>query len=371
MRLQLVTKPTSPRTGLGRYAAELEQGLRRAGVEVRRAEPRTRLPGPATALGRRLGYDLATFVGSYPLRAETRPGWLTFLTSQTLATLLLTQRLPRPVVVMVHDILPYLLRDDPALRTYGHRVDRLMDAAAMRGLRRADHLVTNSEYTKRTVVETLGVPPERIEAIPLGVDTERFRPLPVPTAFRDRYGLPEGERYVLAVGSDDPRKNLPALLRAMATVARAVPAVSLVKVGAPAFAAHRRRNLELVEALGIGSVVRWIDEVSEEDLPLFYNLADLFALPSTFEGFGFPVLEALACGTPVVAARRASIPELVGDVVPLVEEPTPEALAGAIVATLAAPRPDTAPLVAWARSFTWQRTADRTRAVCERVLAER
>jgi glycosyltransferase involved in cell wall biosynthesis len=370
LSIQLVVKSTSPRTGLGRYGEELEHGLRQAGARVRRAELGNWAPRPLSAFARQCGYDLPAFSRSYPLRADVRPGYLTFLTSQTLATLLTVQRLPRPVVVMVHDILPYLLRNDAEMRTYHHRLDRLMDAVAMRGLRRADHLITNSEYTKQTVVDVLGVASERIDAIHLGVDRARFRPRPVPDDFRARYDLRVGQRYILAVGTEDPRKNLAALLRAMPTIARDVGNIRLLKVGAPAFVEQRRRHLELCRELDIEAFVRWFDEVPEDDLPLFYNVADVFAFPSIYEGFGFPVLEALACGTPVVAARRASIPEIAGELGTLVDDPSPHELARAITAALRAEQPDVEALVAWATRFAWHQTIVRTLAVCEGVSRE-
>jgi glycosyltransferase involved in cell wall biosynthesis len=326
LRVQLVSKPGSAATGIGRYAAELERGLRAAGMDVRNAALLPSVPAPMNRAARMAGYDLEAFGRSYPLRADLTDGYITHLTSQSLATLLLSQRLPRPVVVTVHDILPYLLRDDPALSVYRHRVDRLMDDLAMRGLRRADRLIADSHYTKHTVVETLGVPPERIDVVHLGVDTERFRPQPVPESFRRRYDLPEGGAYVLAVGSEDPRKDLPTLLRAIALLRRDAVEATLLKVGKPAFTEQRARNLRLCRELGIADAVRWFDGVSEDDLPLFYNVANVFAFPSRYEGFGFPVLEALACGTPVVAVRASSVPELGGSAVRWVAEMEPNAL---------------------------------------------
>jgi glycosyltransferase involved in cell wall biosynthesis len=326
LRVQLVSKPGSASTGIGRYAVALERGLRDAGVEIRNASRQMPAPAFLTRAARRVGPDLEAFSRSYPLRADLSEGYVTHLTSQTLGILLLSQRLPRPVVVTVHDILPYLLRDDPALSVYRHRVDRLTDDLAMRGLRRADRLIADSHYTKLTVVETLGVPPERIDVVYLGVDTERFRPQAVPETFRRRYDLPEGETHVLAVGSEDPRKDLPTLLRALALLRRDGVDAKLLKVGKPAFAEQRERNLRLCDDLGIANAVRWFDGVPEDDLPLFYNAANVFAFPSRYEGFGFPVLEAMACGTPVVAVRASSVPELGGSAVRWVAEMEPDAL---------------------------------------------
>jgi glycosyltransferase involved in cell wall biosynthesis len=352
--VQLVSKPGSPATGIGRYRVELERGLRGVGADVRDAPLRSVVPASVARVVRRTGYDLEAFGRSYPLRADLADGYITHLTSQSLATLLLFQRLPRPVVVTVHDILPYLLRDDPELSVYRHRVDRLMDDLAMRGLRRADRLIADSHYTKLTVVETLGVPPERIDVVHLGVDTERFRPQPVPGTFRRLYNLPEGEAYVLAVGSEDPRKDLPTLLRAMALLRRDGIDATLLKVGKPAFAEQRERNLRLCDELGIANAVRWFDGVPEEDLPLFYNAAHVLAFPSRYEGFGFPVLEAFACGTPVVATRASSIPEIVGGMAPLVDPMSPDLLAAALGKCLTNPHASNPlRLVQWAKSFTW------------------
>ena len=357
--IQLVSKPGSRATGIGRYADEILHGLRRADVAVREAEIGPRLPRVVSGLGRRLGYDADAFLRSYPPRAETHPGYLTHLTTQSLATLLFTQRLPRPVVVTVHDILPFLLRDDRRLSPYRHRFERAIDGLAMRGLRRADRLIAVSHYTKQTIVETFGISPQRIDVVHNGVDLERFRPRSVPQEFRDRYRLLPDRRYVVYVGSENPRKDLPTLLEAIALLRRGSnDKVELLKVGSAAFAEQRAYHLRLCERLQIGDVVRWFDEVGEEDLPLFYAVADVFAFPSLSEGFGFPVLEALACGTPVVARRTSSLPELADGVATLLTQATPAAFAEAIQDILAGTRPDPAGLVQHAREFTWPRTIE-------------
>ncbi len=369
-RMQLVNKSTSPRTGIGRYAYELEYGLRDRGIDLRLAPLRS--PAlPIVSFGRRLGYDPEAFFRSYPLRADVLPGYVTHLTTQTLGVLLLLQRLPRPVIVTVHDILPYLLRHDPELRVYRHSADRLMDLLAMRGLKRADHLIANSHFTKFTVVNTLGLPPDRVDVTYFGVDTARFQPAVVPDAFRARYHLPDGQPYVLYVGTEDPRKNLPALLRAVALARRDLPDLILLKVGAPAFTDQRARHMQLCWDLGIASAVRWIEEVPEADLPLFYNVADVFVFPSRYEGFGFPVLEALACGTPVVASHAGSIPELAGNAATLLDNPQPENFAREITRLIAGQRPDRDALMRQAARFRWDSTVQSTVRIAQSVGAGR
>lgn len=375
-RVRLVSKPTAPSTGLGRYVAELERGLRALGLDVAAAAPRDPLPAAIGSLGRRLGYDLGSFAGSYPLRLAAAPaaGTVTHLTSQTLATLLLGRRPPRPVVVTVHDILPFLLRDDPALAVYGHRLDRAMDGLAMRGLRRADRLVAVSGYTKTTLVDGLGIPAGQIDVVHNGVDLDRFAPRPVPAAFRARHGLAERGPLLLYVGSEDPRKNVAALLRALAVLRRGGVPATLLKVGAPAFAEQRARHRRLCDELGIAAAVRWLDAVSEDDLALFYSVADVFAFPSHYEGFGLPVLEAMASGTPVAISTARALEEVAGGAA-LVAPPDEHEAWAMLLHTLAAfpsVRDDLRRRgLARAAEFSWGRTAAMTADVYEQAVGSR
>lgn len=368
--VQLVSKPGSRSTGIGRYAHELESGLRAAGLEFTLADVRNPIPKPVTSLVRKFGYDLTAFTNSYPVRARAEPGRLTHITSQTLATLLLTQRLPRPVVVTVHDILPYILRDDPNLSVYRRRLDRLTDSLAMRGLRRADRLIADSAYTKQTLIDVLRVPENRIDVVHLGINADTFRPMAVNQDFFNRYTLSQTTRYILFVGSEDPRKDLPTLLRAMAIVRHHQPDIELIKVGAPAFVDQRRKHLELSQQLGLGNAIHWIDAVPEDDLPRFYNIASAFVFPSRYEGFGFPVLEAMACGTPVVAVAASSVPELVGVMAAPVPPANPEAMAEATLTALANGHVDRNALVRHAGAFSWPRTVAATIDVYARALVD-
>jgi glycosyltransferase involved in cell wall biosynthesis len=217
------------------------------------------------------------------------------------------------VVVTVLDIIPYLVQDDPELDTFRHPAERLFYRLALAGLRQADALIAISEYTKQTLVEVLGLPAERIHVIYPAVDHEKFRSMPVPYAFYAKYGLDKEWRYILFVGSEDPRKNLGTAMRAFALVKQQVPGVKFLKIGVPQFARERHRLLTLIAELDLQQDILLLNCVPDEDLPLFYSMADMCVMPSLYEGFGLPMAEAMACGTPVVCARVGPLPEVVGD----------------------------------------------------------
>ena len=209
-----------------------------------------------------------------------------------------------------------------------------LDRLALTGLRRAKAIVAVSNYTKQTLADTLRIPAHRIHVAYEAVDSEHFRPQEVPQSFRVCYRLEQGIRNILYVGSEDPRKNLPTLIRALAEVKQRVGEVRLLKVGASQFSRERQRLSTLIAEAGLEHDVRFFERVPEEDLPLFYSAADVLVLPSLYEGFGLPVLEAMACGTPVVCSRETSLPEVAGPAALLVSPRRPDELAGALVKVL-------------------------------------
>ncbi|MBN1954932.1 MAG: glycosyltransferase family 4 protein [Anaerolineae bacterium] len=369
MAIALVTKPDQHMTGLLRYALSIYEPLRARRVEIDLVHPRSPAPEAVARVGRAVGLDTTAFFHSYPVAVRLGGASLCHLASQTLATLLLFQRLP-PTVVTVHDIIPYLVRDDPRFCTYRHLGDCFFDRLALAGLRRAKRLIAISEYTKRCIISVLDYPAERIHVVYRAVDTEAFRPSPVPAAFRQRYGLEADCQYVLYVGSEDPRKNVDGLVQALALLRQQLPAVQLLKVGAAHFAAERARLLELVTDLGLEGEVRFFDHVPDEELALWYNAADVFVLPSFYEGFGLPALEAMACGTPVIAANRASLPEVVGPGGVLVDPDDVEVLAERMTELLADPEQRAAASRAALRQaarFSIERQARETMAVYQEV----
>lgn len=365
----LVAKPGGPHTGVGRYVQTLQQELQEQGVATTRIAPAVPpLPNVGYTALRRLGVDARAFLTNFPIWANDPRSDVYHIMSQNLATLLLFRRPRGKVIVTVHDIIPYMLRDHPQLSSYRTAADRLFDRMAMAGLRRAHHLIADSHYTLQCLVAHLGIPAARITVAYLGIDHTRFRPLPVPASIRTRYALPADRRYLIYVGSEDPRKNLTTLVQALAEIRQTLPDVELIKVGRAHFDQERQQLCTLADQLGVRPAIRFLDDVPEDDLPVLYNLASAGVLPSLYEGFGFPVLESMACGTPVVCARAASLPELVGDAA-LLFDPGPAAahnLAAAILRLLS--KPDLYQMLRTmglerAATFRWSRCAQQVRAV--------
>lgn len=152
MIIALIAKPGHENTGVGRYTRQLDAALEALGHEVLIVHPTVPLPGVLVrAVRLLLGWDLTAFFNSYPLWARYPQADVYHLTGQNLATLMLLRPPPGPTVITVHDIIPWLVRDDPELRHYDHRPAAWFDRLALAGLRRADTLIADSAYTKASL----------------------------------------------------------------------------------------------------------------------------------------------------------------------------------------------------------------------------
>ncbi len=232
--------------------------------------------------------------------------------------------------------------------------------------RRAKALIAISRFTAEEIVALLGVPRERIHIVYPGVEP-RFRPLPRAEveAFRRRKGLPE--RYILHLGTLEPRKNVPTLIRAFARLRD--PSLHLVLAGGKGWLYES--IFAQVQALGLEDRVHFPGYVPAEEQPLWYNAATLFASLSHYEGFGLPVLEAAACGLPLVAGNRSSLPEAAGEGALLVPPTDEEAVAEAMhrLLTDAALREAVRQAgLAHSRRFTWERAAQETATLYRQLL---
>jgi glycosyltransferase involved in cell wall biosynthesis len=239
-----------------------------------------------------------------------------------------------------------------------------------RGALAADAILTCSQASRDDIVSLLEVPADRVHVAHAAVDPDFAPPSLVDAQARvaAAYGLTLP--YVLYVGTIEARKNVTGLVDAFARLAKTVPH-TLVLAGAPGWQAAAVDAR--IAAHGLGARVRRIGYVQERaDLPALYTAADAFALPSHYEGFGLPLLEAMACGCPVVTADNSSLPEVAGDAALYAPATDPEALADALaqVITDAALR-DTLRAKGHARvaQFSWDRSAATVLALY-RALAE-
>ena len=271
---------------------------------------------------------------------------------------------PCPVVVTFHDMTFFLF---PNLHLLPKRI--FFQNFIRFSARRAAALLSVSESTRQDSIRLLGLSPDRITTTPLGV-TAGFAPVRdtiALNAVRQKYRLPE--RFVLYVGLLEPRKNVPALLRAFQRISAAFPGYQLVLAGRQGW--MYEQVFQLVESLGLKERVCFTGYVDGEDLPALYSLADVFVYPSFYEGFGLPVLEAMACGVPVITSRVSSLPEIAGDAAVLLDPDHEDGLAGALERLLSDPAERawrSARGIEQARIFTWDRTARLTWPVYRSVV---
>jgi alpha-1,3-rhamnosyl/mannosyltransferase len=264
---------------------------------------------------------------------------------------------PRPLIVTIHDV-SYERHPE----WYPYRRDPLRRAFYRWSARTADSVITVSEFSKREIVAAYALPDELIYVIPLAA-ASIFQP-----ASRAAADAPP---YVLHVGDLHPRRNLDVALRAVLRVRSRVSELAdlrLVLAGVDRGVGDRLRDAG-------GPAVDVRGAVPDELLLPLYQRARALVYPSSYEGFGIPLLEAMACGTPVVAARAASIPEIAGDAALLVHPRNEDGWADAIAAVAAdgsfvAARLRDAGLRR-AAAFTWTRTAERTMAVYVRAIEAR
>ena len=309
MQVDLVANvPLGSVSGIGRYLRELHAHLQDR-IPVRVVTP---IDPPLTRFLPPLHY--------FPLGLRGhRPGSIVHFT-QIMGCSLMLWRPVRPAIATVHDLGVLVCPEDELLF---NRLDRWLLDLQLAGLRRMDHYVVSSDYTRQGLQQLFGIPADRIHRVQLGVDMEHFRP--IENAWKrisQRYGLTpvSGTVDLLYVGSELPRKNLGRLLEAVAILELEGYALRLIKVGGSGGARWRTQFLADIQRLGLKDNVIVVDVVPEEDLPLFYNVCYLCVCPSLLEGgFSWPVMEAMACGAAAIASTASHVPHHVQDAVLIVE----------------------------------------------------
>ncbi|MBI2908851.1 MAG: glycosyltransferase family 4 protein [Chloroflexi bacterium] len=229
----------------------------------------------------------------------------------------------RKTVLTIHD-LSFLVRPECA----HPKVARFLSKAVPKSIRRATLIHANSENTKRDLMERLGVAPEKIEVVYEGVTPGYTRVTDEARLEQVRRKYRLDKPFVLSVGTLEPRKNHARLIEAHSALReRRLPQELLIAGGSGWL---YEETLPLPGKLGLEDSVRFLGFVPDDDLPALMSLADVFAYPSLYEGFGLPVVEAMACGTPVVASNTSCLPEIAGDAALLVDPTDVSSLADAL-----------------------------------------
>ena len=362
------TIPAESRTSSEVYARELASALRRiepGTVDLTHWTPSSRLRDVAGALqplARLAGYGDRYVIGQWGARGQDADvnhiiehgyGHLGFsLDSQR-------------TVVTFHDAMGFKLQARELPAGAYSRLTMVGARISMAAIRRVAAVITVSESSRDDLLRFTDYDPDRVHVIAEGV-AERFRPLNAQNGDRPEENGRRALR-ILHVGHCGVYKNIEGILQSLPLLIRRLgPQVVFVKAGGP----FTQSQLALIARLGVEKHVQHLGMVPAGDLPGIYANADLFLMPSHYEGFGLPVLEAMACGTPVIASNQGSLPEVVADAGLLVEPADVEQIA-AVTERLLTDAELRAELrkkgLQRARAFTWERTARETLAVYRSV----
>ena len=273
-------------------------------------------------------------------------------------------RMPCPTVVTIHDLIPLVQPDALPSRWLAPVYSFLLRLAADR----AEGILVDSNATKGDLVRLLRRARRPIEVAPLGVD-ERFQPPSPDLVMQYRQRISLHQPYLLYLGMNKPHKNLVKLVQAWSFLSKSGRRGSILVIAGEQDPRYPQVR-QTVERLGLGQCVRFLGPVSDADLPTLYGAAECFVFPSLYEGFGLPVLEAMACGAPIACSDVSSLPEIVGDVAVTFDPRSVPDIARALSQLLSDGRLQ-ASLGKQGRvraeAFTWRRTAEATLALYRMV----
>lgn len=365
--------------GIGQYARRLLEGLRRSAdvFDLSMLVDRSLPLDPI--------HDGVPLVSYRPVSASTT---LRFFESQA--------RLPGVIRRSTPSLTHFLAHDDAAYRIRSRYIVTVHDTVSFdvsdlygalqktknhivgwfgrRNLERASYCIADSEHTRKDVIRRFRVDPDRVRVVYLAADEHLFLPVAPEQIAEVRQRLRLPERFILYVGGIDPRKNVPGLVRALATFRGTdVADVPLLMAGKIQSQREFPELEALIRAEGVQDRVRMLGFVDDPTLAALYATCSVFAFPSFYEGFGLPVLEAMAAGAPAVTTRRSSIPELGGEAVLYVEPESVGDIARGLREVLSRNELRVALKTAGpqrARLFSWDRTVKETVDVYRMLLEE-
>jgi glycosyltransferase involved in cell wall biosynthesis len=356
-------------SGLSRYARSLYKEVKKKKFisEINVGIQQTREPPHwIQFLGKLVGKDTKTIFRAIPLTYPKTTTDYIHCTSQKLTIPLLysslfsllpfSPRKKRKVIVTVHDIIPL------ATNQYKNTLEKITYFFIKLALKNAAHIIVDSEHTKSDIIKHVRYPKEKITVIYLGVDKKEFY----------QKKIQKQENTILYVGSDAKRKNIELIIKALAILKKEIPTIRFIKVGQAQDNPMRAKLKRLTEELNVTDHIVWKDYV--ENLADEYNRANMFVFPSLYEGFGFPVLEAMACGCPVITTKRASLSELAGDAALFIDGTSPQELAKKIKQLLRDKKLQKRLQKEGAKQaakFTWEKCAEETIAVYKSVWGKK
>lgn len=299
----------------------------------------------------------------YPSLLKVQPADLYHILDHSYAHLL-SRLPPERTIITCHDLTPLMM--DGYGKSLGGKLSLASFRHSVSYLHKARHLITDSVATKKALIDILGLADKNITVVPLGIDDIFF----AGKTARDR-SRSEGVEYVLQVGATvEPYKNTLNILKAFSILhQRQGDKIRLLKVGKP----YTRDQQIFIQEEGLTPYIEYTGYVERSQMPDIYRRADVLLMPSLYEGFGLPVLEAMACGVPVVTSERGSLPEVAGDAALYVDPENHESISAGTEIIL-----KDIPLrnkmihlgLQQAAKFSWQRTAIETVNVYQRIPAQ-
>lgn len=344
MQVTLVTPEESEQTGVSNYTNELFGILKHKIDITKKFFPRLRVSLPF--------FDFKMIFKNYPLFFPRISSGIIHIPNYFYAFPLLWKK-PGRIVLTVHDLIPSVY---PFESVFPH----ILYNVSLRAARKADRIIVDSQNTKQDVLKFLRYPANKIDIVHLGVNTKKFKSLKkvkkVPCS-------------ILYVGTEMPRKNLAVLIRAFAKLKQKLPQSKLIKVGKPHWPGARCKLVNLAKELNISASIEFKDYI--DDIVQEYNQAELFVFPSLYEGFGLPILEAMACKMPVICSNKTSLPEVGGDAVIYFDGYDEDDLAKKMFKVLTDKTLRKRLILKGlqrAKMFSWEKTAEKTLQVYKKLL---